>query len=79
LNILYASHSLAPGALLLPTISSGHSTNAISGFQSHVNGLKIIDNNVKFLHFLYFPFATSPAAFSAFLFHLELIGFITTW
>ena len=34
---------------------------------------------VSCLFFLYLPFATSPDALRAFLFHFELIGLITTW
>jgi hypothetical protein len=72
LNILYASHSLAQGALFdQATMLSGPDTIATIGFHSQ---LKI--QKIGFLVFLYFHFATKLAAFLAFLLK-EKSGFIT--
>jgi hypothetical protein len=57
---------------------SGPDTIATIGFQSQVKGLNITLKNVSFLFFLYFHFATKLAALSAFSFHLEFTGLITT-
>jgi hypothetical protein len=38
---------------------------------------KISKKGIPFLHFLYFHFATKPAAFLAFLLYFEERGFIT--
>jgi hypothetical protein len=56
---------------LLCTISSGPSTKATIGFHNQPN---IFKNHFLFL---YFHFATSDAAFFAFLLNLKL-GFTTT-
>lgn len=71
LNILYASHSLAPGALFPDTIPSGPEMIATIGFQK-------ISKKGSFFLFLYFHFATIPAAFFAFLFQADDVGLITT-